>query len=95
MGRGALFPNSVALTYAFKVPTLRSVAIRAPFMHTGAYATLADVIELYDRGGIPRPSRSPKLHPLGLTTDEKADLVAFLESLTEAPKQVIQPLAPH
>ncbi len=81
-GRGKLFPTSVALRYAFKVPTLRSVALRAPYMHDGSVATLAAVVDLYDAGGIDRPSRSPKMRPLGLAPDEKDDLVAFLRTLT-------------
>lgn len=86
VGRGRLFPTSRALRYAFKVPTLRDVARRAPYMHDGSVPTLAAVVDLYDRGGIERPSRSPLIHPLGLTEREKADLVAFLETLTGAPQ---------
>jgi cytochrome c peroxidase len=90
VGRGALFPSSVSLRYAFKVPTLRDVALRAPFMHDGSINTLALVIELYDRGGIARPSRSPQIRPLGLTLSEKAELIEFLETLTGD----IQPVTP-
>ena len=95
VGRGALFPNSVALRYAFKVPTLRDVAVRAPYMHDGSVPTLEAVIEAYDRGGIARPSRSSKIRPLGLTPAEKADLVSFLQTLTEDAQQVVHPLPPH
>ncbi len=95
IGRGALFPTSVALRYAFKVPTLRDVAVRAPYMHDGSLPTLADVVDLYDRGGIPRPSRSSQIRPLGLSGDEKHDLVAFLESLTSHTKPDALPLPPH
>ncbi|SDJ93320.1 cytochrome c peroxidase [Bradyrhizobium sp. Rc2d] len=82
IGRGQLFPTSQKLRYAFKTPTLRNVAQRAPYMHDGSIATLEDVIELYDRGGIDRPSRSPSIRPLFLTAKEKADLVAFLQTLS-------------
>lgn len=85
IGRGALFPNSAKLRYAFKTPTLRDVARRAPYMHDGSLATLEAVIDLYDRGGIARPSRSDDIKPLGLTQSEKADLVAFMGTLTGAP----------
>lgn len=95
IGRAALFPNSVKLKYAFKVPTLRDVARRAPYMHNGSEATLADVIDLYDRGGIDRPSRSELIKPLHLTADEKADLIAFLETLTSDPKPVEVPVVPR
>ncbi|GJD39901.1 cytochrome-c peroxidase [Methylobacterium bullatum] len=88
IGRGRLFPTSKSLQYAFKTPTLRDVAQRGPYMHDGSVATLRDVIDLYDRGGIERPSRSPKIRPLHLSETEKADLLAFLDTLTAAePKQ--------
>jgi cytochrome c peroxidase len=95
VGRGQLFPNSVKLQYAFKVPTLRDVAHRAPYMHDGSEATLADVINLYDRGGVDRPSRSNLIKPLHLTAAEKADLIAFLDTLTEDPKPVEVPVLPR
>lgn len=95
LGRGRLFPNSVALRYAFKTPTLRDVARRAPYMHDGAVPTLAAVIDLYDRGGIERPSRAPEIHPLGLTAGEKSDLVAFLDTLTGKSKPVPFPNLPR
>jgi cytochrome c peroxidase len=82
IGRGRLFPTSQKLRYAFKTPTLRDVARRAPYMHDGSVATLGEVIELYDKGGIDRPSRSPSIRPLFLTANEKADLIAFLQTLT-------------
>ena len=58
LGRGKLFPKSEKLQYAFKTPTLRDVARRHPYMHDGSVPTLEAVIELYDRGGIERRSRS-------------------------------------
>ncbi len=91
-GRGKLFPSSVTLQYAFKTPTLRDVARRAPYMHDGSVSTLAAVIDLYDRGGIERPSRANEIHPLGLTNDEKADLIAFLQTLTGEPTAVPYPI---
>ncbi|MCP5371759.1 MAG: methylamine utilization protein MauG [Hyphomicrobiales bacterium] len=68
--------------YAFKTPGLRDVALTAPYMHDGSLATLAAVVDFYDRGGIPNPNLDPVLQPLHLTAAEKADLVAFLRSLT-------------
>jgi cytochrome c peroxidase len=82
IGRGRLFPTSEKLQYAFKTPTLRDVADRGPYMHDGSVATLEDVIELYNKGGIDRPSRSPSIKPLGLTAAEKAELIAFLKTLS-------------
>jgi len=95
IGRGALFPSSKLLRYAFKVPTLRDVALRAPYMHNGSVATLEAVVDLYDRGGIARPSRSPKIRPLGLSAAEKADLIEFLRTLTGNSPQVVPPLQPR
>ena len=72
---------------AFKTPTLRNVAETAPYMHDGSMATLAEVLDFYDRGGEPNPWLDQKMNPLGLTDQEKDDLLAFLESLTgEVPK---------
>lgn len=82
IGRGRFFPNSVKLRYAFKTPSLRDVARRAPYMHDGSVPTLAAVVELYDRGGIDRPSRADAIRPLHLTAADKADLLAFLGTLT-------------
>jgi cytochrome c peroxidase len=94
IGRGRLFPD-VKLRYAFKVPTLRDVARRAPYMHDGSVATLEAVIELYDRGGIDRPSRSELIRPLGLTPAEKQDLIAFLATLTGDPRPFDVPTLPR
>lgn len=81
IGRGRFVPTSQALQYAFKTPGLRELRGRAAFMHDGALDSLAAVIDLYDRGGIDRPSRSREIRPLNLTAAEKADLLAFLDTL--------------
>jgi cytochrome c peroxidase len=85
IGRGSIFKTSVKLRYAFKTPTLRDIALRAPYMHDGSVPTLEAVIELYNRGGIDRPSRSESIKPLGLNQDEKDDLIAYLQTLTSQP----------
>jgi len=95
IGRGRLFPTSLKLQYAFKTPTLRDVARRAPYMHDGSVATLEAVIALYDRGGIARPSRSVKIGPLGLSDGEKSDLIAFLRTLDGAAHPVPVPVLPR
>lgn len=66
---------------AFKTPTLREVAKTAPYMHDGSLATLREVIDFYDQGGIPNPRLDPVIKPLNLTEQEKTDLVEFMESL--------------
>lgn len=67
----------------FKVPTLRNVAVTAPYMHDGSLATLPEVIEAYAAGGRGHPNTDPTVQPLDLTDADKADLLAFLESLTD------------
>lgn len=69
----------------FKVPTLRNVALTAPYMHDGSLWTMEAVIAHYNSGGQPHPNKSMLLRPLGLTFTEQADLVAFLNSLTDEP----------
>ena len=66
----------------FKVPSLRNVALTAPYMHDGSLSTLREVIDFYDAGGGPQRPKSVLLRKLNLTKKEKSDLVAFLESLT-------------
>lgn len=74
---------------AFKIPTLRNIARTAPYMHSGAFGSLAEVVDFYnDGGGRRKPNYdSPYLHwhirEMGLTGAEKRDLVAFLGSLTD------------
>jgi cytochrome c peroxidase len=95
VGRGRLFPTSTKLQYAFKTPTLRDVARRAPYMHDGSVATLKDVILLYEKGGIDRPSRSELITPLSLTDDEKTDLMAFLQTLNDSSASAKVPTLPR
>jgi len=95
IGRGRLFPSSVKLQHAFKTPTLRDVARRGPYMHDGSLATLDDVIDLYNRGGIDRPSRDDAIHQLNLPQGAKSDLIAFLQTLNGKPEQVPVPVLPR
>jgi cytochrome c peroxidase len=76
---------------AFKTPTLRNVALTAPYMHDGSSATLEEVIELYDRGGGDAPGKSKLIYKLDLTPQEKADLVAFMKSLNGTMPQMKAP----
>ncbi len=80
----------------FKAPSLRNIAVTAPYMHDGSIATLEEVIEHYNAGGrtlstgpnagvgADSPLKSEFLKPMGLTPQEKRDLVAFLRSLTDS-----------
>jgi cytochrome c peroxidase len=68
----------------FKVLALRNAELNGPYFHNGGKATLAQVLEFYDKGGdFTNPTLAPLIRPLGLTDDEQADLVAFLLSLTD------------
>jgi cytochrome c peroxidase len=69
-------------SWAYRTPILRNVALTAPYMHDGSLATLGEVIEFYDRGGIDNPHKDSLLKPLGLTPVEKKALAAFLGTLT-------------
>jgi cytochrome c peroxidase len=80
----------------FKAPTLRNIAVTAPYMHDGSIATLDEVIEHYNAGGrtiangphagvgAASPFKSEFLKPMELTAQQKRDLIAFLESLTDS-----------
>jgi hypothetical protein len=66
----------------FKTPSLRDVAVRAPYMHDASFATLTDVVRYYSGGGTANKHLDAKVKKLDLSEEETADLVAFLESLT-------------
>lgn len=66
----------------FKTPTLRNIALTAPYMHDGSIATLEEVVEYYDKGGEKNRFLDAAIFPLHLTEQEKKDLTAFLNSLT-------------
>ena len=68
---------------SFRTPSLRNVAVTAPYMHDGSLATLEEVIDFYDAGGRPNPYLSPFIRPLSLDDYEKEALVAFLRTLTD------------
>lgn len=87
LGRFAVTRN-VSEMGAFKTPTLRDIALTAPYMHDGSLKTLEDVIDHYNRGGASsdseriNPYLSGGIRPLNLTEDERAALVAFMKTLT-------------
>src|SRR5215218_6232546 len=81
-GRGRIVKDDELMQFAFKTPTLRSVALRPPYMHDAAQANLQEVMKHYEKGGIDRPSRSPLMMPIELTDQERSDLIAFMETLT-------------
>jgi cytochrome c peroxidase len=66
----------------FKVPTLREVEHTGPYMHDGREKTLDDVLEFYRKGGQPGSHLDSRIAPFFLDAPAKADLIAFLESLS-------------
>jgi cytochrome c peroxidase len=89
------FRKVASLQGAFKTPTLRDIALTAPYMHNGCYDTLEEVIEHYVRGGDVQDHLSPNMRQLELSTQEKSDLVEFMRSLTSAPRVVSIPPLPR
>lgn len=80
-GRAAV-SGTAADRGAFKTPTLREVERSAPYMHDGSVASLAEVIDYYDRGGNRNPFIDSELRALRLTPREKRELVSFLGALS-------------
>src|SRR5215813_4040706 len=77
---------------AFKVPTLRNVALTAPYMHNGRFQTLEEVIDFYSNGGghgegLQLPNLDDKIRQFKLSDQEKRDLIAFLYALTDESKK--------
>lgn len=94
-GRAAVAPGIVQLEHAFKTPTLRNINQRAPYMHDGSMPTLAAVIDHYDHGFEHRDSLDSQIHPLGLSSEEKSDLLAFLGTLTSVDVPAVVPVLPQ
>jgi cytochrome c peroxidase len=68
--------------WLYRVPTLRNVAITAPYMHDGSLPDLEAVVSHYQLGGIPHPGLDPRIRPLSLSGRDREDLIRFLQSLT-------------
>ena len=81
-GRGAvtgrLLDNGL-----FRIPTLRNIELTAPYMHDGRFNTLEEVVEHYNSGGHNSINEDPLLYPLGLSEEQKMQIVAFLRMLTD------------
>jgi cytochrome c peroxidase len=88
--------DTIARTGFFKVPMLRNVALTAPYFHNGGQLTLEQVVEFYNRGGdfpdgfAQIPLIDPNITTLGLTLQEKTDLVDFLRNGLTDPRTVAQ-----
>ncbi|MFA6917087.1 MAG: cytochrome c peroxidase [Parachlamydiales bacterium] len=66
---------------SFKVPTLRESAHSGPYMHDGCLQTIEDVIDYYDKGGIPNKNLHPLMKPLHLSAEDKKALISFIKAL--------------
>jgi cytochrome c peroxidase len=95
IGRGQFVPGVVKMEHAFKTPGLREITRRSPYMHDGSLATLEAVVEHYDRGGVDRPSRADLMKPLGLSAQEKSELVAFMKTLSSNLTPTAVPVLPR
>ncbi|WP_109019971.1 cytochrome-c peroxidase [Leptospira kobayashii] len=94
VGRFEHLPIKI-LKGAFKTPTLRDITLSGPYMHNGMYNSLEEVVEHYDRGGDNKENLSPNISPLGLSEEEKKDLVAFMKTLTGDPITILVPRLPQ
>lgn len=92
-GRAAVTKRS-ADRFAFKTPTLRNLPETGPYFLDGSASSLARVVEIYNDGGLHGENLDPEIRPLGLTDQERADLVAFLKALQGAPPTLSPPLLP-
>lgn len=82
------FTKSEVHRYSFKIPTLRNVALTAPYMHNGVYTTLEEVMEFYNNGGGKGLHIAPKYQTLpfdklNLTNSEIKDIISFMKALTD------------
>jgi len=82
-GRG-LITGDPADNGKFKPPTLRNIALTAPYMHDGRFKTLPEVLDHYANGGKNSPNKSTFMFNLKLTESEKSDIIAFLLTLTDS-----------
>lgn len=93
LGRFAIKPLP-SLKGAFKTPTLRDVALTAPYFHDGSAKTLLQVVEHYNKGGDVKKDLSGNIKPLNLSADEMADIVSFMQALTSPRQSVTLPTLP-
>ena len=75
----------------FRTPSLRELKYTAPYMHNGAFFELEEVVDFYDEGGGEDANKSPLIKKLGLSDEEKEDLLAFLESLSSDKPLLMKP----
>jgi cytochrome c peroxidase len=91
---GTTDPNAEAMQGAFKTPTLRSITETAPYFHDGRAKTLDEAVDFMLKRGIKNPHLDEKLKAKTLSKEERAQLMAFLKSLTPEPKPFDKPQVP-
>ena len=83
-------PNDVGLysitqnpfdRWKYRTPTLRNITLTAPYMHDGAFTNLKQVMEFYNKGGVPNELLSPLIQPLDLTDEEIEQVISFMHTL--------------
>jgi cytochrome c peroxidase len=94
-GRGGIYGTQLFM-HAFKTPTLRNIALTGPYMHNGAFQTLEQVVEFYNRGGgaglgLSVPNQTLPATGLQLSPAEKKAMVAFLHTLTDTSNTTSKP----
>lgn len=95
IGRAKQEPTNVHARFAVKTPSLRNLEYRAPYMRDGSLRTIDDVLQFYMEGGIQRPSLSPAMTRLQISMADKADLLAFLKTLTADKTEISLPILPN
>ena len=80
---------------AFKTPTVRESVNTAPYFHDGSAANLGDLVEFYAKGGVVKTNLSQSMKPLPLSSEEKGQLVAFIEALSTPAKPFQLPVLPR
>ena len=93
-GRAGVDGSEPAYRQAFKTPGLRNIALRAPYMHNGSLDSLSDVIDHYVSGGDSDANRPLDISPVSITSQQRNDLIAFLNSLTAIDPEISQPVLP-
>lgn len=85
---GILREQSVIYANSFKTPTIRNIALTAPYMHNGAYSTLDQIVQFYDLGGgrgigIEHPYQTLAPDRINLTSKDYQDMIAFMKAITD------------
>ncbi len=96
LANGIIREEAEFYRFAFKTPTVRNVAITGPYFHNGGFNSLEDVVAFYNHGGgaglgIDLPNQTLPFDSLSLTETEQAQIVAFMEALTDTAGLTLRP----